>query len=471
MEPQSTGGEVAEAGFDFQTHALLQKLPAWLAREGFSAFTCESMGDMEAKFFVPGHGERIEFLEAKNYQLPAKGFWEELRRFHDLETASPGTFANFTLVCNGLPQEVATLWRLLERIRKPAEFYGQDSGIFENSWREFEQRVLDAGWTKDGARFVFEKVFVQSDAGGLRTQGEALFAKSFIEHQPRFADAPHRKIVEVYQSLRALIGGRINAPVSRSEIEAVLWQHLPSFDEPEVIRFEIITTTPPKSWDDAIAIIFDWRESFAGFPEADNPTARWNGEVTSALRQTASWLKGHRRQRRIQLSGTPRLSQAFAVGATFPAVAGFELDFIYRQGVVWSTDCHPDATTPAFQHTLAERPGAPGSDAVVTIGILRPIADEVQTFTESTGLATVPALHLQSPGAILDPRHANLAVREIKERMADFSRRTGAAQLHLFLAMPAPLALFLGHRVNAVCRHLQCYERVSPGRYVQTASL
>ena len=62
---------------------------------------------------------------------------------------------------------------------------------------------------------------------------------------------------------------------------------------------------------------------------------------------------------------------------------------------------------------------------------------------------------------------ARRAAAAAKEAITRELSATGARVLHLFLAVPAPFALFLGHRLNAV-GEVQCYEWVGEGSYVPT---
>lgn len=78
LEPESTGGDIAEGGFEFQRNLILYKIPYWLSFEGFTSLIWESIGDIEAKFFLPGKGLVNEAVEAKNHQVTPKEFWDEI---------------------------------------------------------------------------------------------------------------------------------------------------------------------------------------------------------------------------------------------------------------------------------------------------------------------------------------------------------------------------------------------------------
>lgn len=50
LESESTGGDIAGGGFDFQRNLILNKIPYWLSFEGFTSLIWESIGDIEVKF-------------------------------------------------------------------------------------------------------------------------------------------------------------------------------------------------------------------------------------------------------------------------------------------------------------------------------------------------------------------------------------------------------------------------------------
>jgi len=53
QDPQSSGGEIAEGGFNFQNNVILFYIPIWLNDDSFTGFVREAIGDFEVKFFTP----------------------------------------------------------------------------------------------------------------------------------------------------------------------------------------------------------------------------------------------------------------------------------------------------------------------------------------------------------------------------------------------------------------------------------
>lgn len=140
LEPQSRGGDIAEGGFSFQEQVMLARIPAWLAQDGFTAMIREGIGDVEAKFFVPGRGFAIEFLEVKDHTLQPSKFLNEIQRFREVDAGSPNTYQQFILVAAGVSRDLEPLVNGLRRVRNPQDFYEENSTVKENSFKEYTDR-------------------------------------------------------------------------------------------------------------------------------------------------------------------------------------------------------------------------------------------------------------------------------------------------------------------------------------------
>ena len=76
INPQSTGGDIAESGFQYQANLIAARIPTWLNQNGFTAAIREFfLGDAEASFFFPGQGIKREFVEYKNHRLTQSEFY------------------------------------------------------------------------------------------------------------------------------------------------------------------------------------------------------------------------------------------------------------------------------------------------------------------------------------------------------------------------------------------------------------
>lgn len=145
QESESTGGDRALGGFDFQASLILCKLPYWLSYEGFSTVIWESIGDIEAKFFDPTMGEVVESIEAKNHVVTPTEFWGEIERFQRIHQGSPETYRWFTFSCTGVSKQLEPLVNGLRRLQEPGSFYDTESGVFQNSYQDYKKKVLRLG--------------------------------------------------------------------------------------------------------------------------------------------------------------------------------------------------------------------------------------------------------------------------------------------------------------------------------------
>jgi hypothetical protein len=468
LEPEARGGDTAEGGFSFQENVILAQVPGWLAQDGFTAMIREAVGDAEAKFFVPGRGFVIEYVEVKNHALTPAEFWNEVKRFQTLDAGSPGTYRWFTLASAGLSKELRPLVNGLRRVRDPYGFYADGSALKDNSFDDYVHVVKKLGHTEQAARFLFEKVLIDADLGTAQSHGEALFRQALIDHLPEYQDLPNRTLTDIFTNLSTFIRSRRNQPISRIEMENKLREKIAPDQLPPLRSISICTSIQTENDDYVPGLRFAWVPFFGGETRDFPPTEAWNQRLLGELRETREWILQYRQVRRIKLSGNRRLSTSLAIGSVFSAVAGFSIEMNYR-GEPWATDAHPTSDPPAYP-LICQTIGDSGKHLIVSIGILRNIAAEVESDLERHELTGIPILHIKGEHSIVSPQHTNVAVRAIKDSISETLAHTGSKQIHLFFAGPAHLALFLGHRLNATAP-IQCYERVSIGRYVPTCLL
>lgn len=467
LDPEASGGDIAEGGLTFQDRVLLAKIPSWLARDGFTMMIREAMSDGEASFFTPGRGMEREAAEAKGYPLTPSEFWAEIERFRELDLGAPGTYRWFTLVTTGLSRELHPLVNGLRRVRDPYPFYDEGSSVREQSYGDYSARVLGLGKDETIARFLFEKVLIEPNWGQDTSHGDGLFAQNLVAHLPEYLDCSVTRVAEAHQRLGKLLRSRKNQPIARREIESALRVSLPDpvAQCPPAIRvFTACDATPGPLG----AVRLDWARFFGGELRTYPAQEDWDRGLMGDLLELKQWVVEHRQTRRIQLSGNRRLSASLAIGSVFSAVAGFSVEMEYR-GVLWATDAHTTSLTPAYAIEAKFEPGR-GDRLLVAVGILRSIAEEVRTFAQSLGIGAVPLLDLRADRPIESAEQCNLAVREIKNRITEAIASIGANQVDLFLAGPAPLALFLGHRLNATAP-VRCYEWLRANTYSATCRL
>jgi len=471
LERESRGGDIGEGGITFQSAVILSYVPTWLAKEGFTALLREGVADAEARFFVPGRGYVKEAVEVKDHLVPPAEFWREIDRFRRMDEASGGEYQWFTLATAGLSQALHPLANGLRRIRGPYDFYERDHPIANNSYEAYARVVEDLGHSRQEADFLYTKVLLDHDLSTNRAHGQAVFKQSLRDHLVAYAEMPDGVLGDIFADLGVLLQTRRAKTIARTEIEEVMRRRVPERLCPSDAPVRVLTAmgaVEPES--DGNELRLDWHEFFGGPGLEYPPPVEWDGRLLGDLKQTKDWILQHRKVRRLRLSGNRRLSSSLACGWAFSAVSGFAIDVVQR-GAIWSTDMHADAETPAYVLRKSEPPsGVKGERLVVSIGILRDIGEEVEADLARTGQQGVPVLHLFGDAPIVSAAQANRIVSEIKGAISDALVATGARELALYLAGPAGIAVFLGHRLNATAP-IQCHERVAVGQYVPTCRL
>lgn len=468
LEPQSRGGDVAEEGFSFQDHVILAHIPVWLAQEGFTAMLREGIGDVEAKFFVPGRGFIIQLLEVKDHILQPSKFWSEVQRFREVDAGSPGTYQRFTLIGAGASRELQPLLNGLRRLRDPHGFYEDSFVVNKNSFQDYIRLVEGMGKTEQEARFIFEKVFVEVDWNTAKPYGSALFQQSLVENLAEYSELSHKILDNLYVHLSSFIRQRRNQLITRKELEAKIQDKIPPNQLPPSRPILIYTAIAPEDNPMHPGLRFDWTAFSGGESRAIVPSSQWNQKLMAELQATRSLIENHRHTKRIRLVGNRRLSACLAIGSVFSAVRGYTIDMEYR-GELWSTDTY--STNETAEYSLAHQTvGEAGENLIITIGIFRDIVPEVEMNLEKFGLTNMPMLHIQGDRPIISSQQTNLVAGQIKALIIKHLQWAGSKRIHLFIAGPAHLALFLGHRLDGTAP-INCYAWISNSRYAPTCQL
>ena len=306
----------------------------------------EAIGDVEAKFYAPGFGFVIDLVEAKNHTLAPAEFWDEIRRFQELDAGSSGTYRRFTIACTGISESLQPLLNALRRIRDSWDFYLPASGVQNNSFKDYLRIITKLRKTEHDARFLFDKVVIQPNFNAAQTPGEALFTKALIDHLSEYQDLPSRIVREIYANLDQLLRSRKNQPITRLELETAVRTKITSahLHLPPLRPIVLTTLSQEAPCLDAPELQLDWRSFFGGEVRSYPPADVWNSQLVSELYAIRGWILKHRGNRRIRLEGNRRLSAALSLGFVFSAVAGFAIEINYR-GKTWATDAYATAET------------------------------------------------------------------------------------------------------------------------------
>ncbi len=468
LDGQASGGDIAGQGFSLQENVVLARIPMWLSRDGFAGMICEALGDTEARFFRPGQGEIIELLEVKNHRVTPAEFWREIDRFQQLDQTAPGVYAWFTMVTAGLSEELHPLLNGLRRIRGAYGFYADGSAVASSSFSAFTERVQALGRHETDARFIFEKVLLDSQHSETQDHGEGLFIESLGQWLPEYQDLPYNALKSIHRALGNLVRDRSCQAIGRADLESRLNEAIPVEMRPQTRPVFLRTSGANDDAHLGAALYFDWANFFGGTERRYPPPREWQHRIVGELEATRNWILKNRNSRTVHLQGNRRLSTALSIGAVFSAVSGFVVEMEYR-GEIWRTDAHPDSASPPYVVEQRLRSGA-GNHLVVTVGIAKDMTAEVEGDLSRHGLQRASVLHLSGTQPILSSAHANAAIRAIKSAIVAALLATKTQNIHLYYAGPSHLALFLGHRLNATAS-VQCYEWTGPGHYVPTCAL
>lgn len=465
LEPESRGGENAGQGFDFQDHYLVSQIPCWLERDGFMSLLHEAISDIEVKFFLPGHGENIEMIEAKNHRLTPAIFWDEIDRFYAVDQGSPDTFRWFRLVAPTISDEIASLQHGLRRIRSPYSFYSETSGVIQNSLADFAQLVAAANKPLEYAEFLFNRVLIDTGHGTDQKYGEASFRQNLGECLPEYHHLPYPIVSVLYTTLLKLVSPR-NTPITRKAIEETMRACIPSDQLRPYIPVRLHTAYQADNTDKK-ELVLDWFRFFGGSARTYPETTEWDVGVITQLNDIKEFVLHHRSVRHIRITGSRRLSASLAIGHVFSATSGFTITMEHRDRVLCTND---HAASDDKINLNIEFPQVRGQQLVVCIGIPNDIREAVENFAHKENASHLPILNLSYLSPVENARQANSIIAQSKTAILQSLSHARATHIHLFCAIPSFIALFLGHRLNATAP-IQCYEFVAPDTYVPTCVL
>ena len=449
---------------------MLGRIPFWLSRDGFVDMMREGLGDAEARFFSPLSGIVRELAEYKNHDLGPTEFWAEVDRFRQLNRADQRAFFQFRLVCTGLSSSLEPLANALRRVRDTMPFYDGSAPIQDVTYAAFTEIVVKHDKDAAVANFLFEKVVIDSTPPKTVDQGFERFRGELETYFVEFQDLGSRTARAAYDALVALIANRLARPVTRAELEGAIWGGPPERPGPQPLR--VVTQVEPSGlsiWEYPAEIRFDWSRFSGQNDRSYPPSDEWNDGIVAPLIRTKGWIISSDRHRRVGLRGQRRLSAALALGAVFNAVSGFAIDLHLGGDQIWSTDDHATSDTPELQWRVERYGPATATALAVVVGILRNPLESVRHYLDASRWQ-FPILSFHAERPLESAKHINLAVRRAKELITDAVAGAEAKTVHLFLAVPAPFALFLGHRLNTVGR-VQCYEWVNGSVYTPTCLL
>ncbi len=209
----------------------------------------------------------------------------------------------------------------------------------------------------------------------------------------------------------------------------------------------------------------DWVDLFNG----ETPNERrqlkdpslWNTRVSNELKLACERIEGTGKKR-VMVRGHARLATAFLIGNLLPRTRNLQLECL-QNGAPWSTFTkYAPVEVPSDVESFSL-----GDDLAIGINVTRKqFSQDVGKYIRETGLPVRAFLHLHTPTlgptSMPDDAHAMGFVMQVRDRIDEALQGHRAQKLHLFLAVPFPIALFLGHFWNRLPA-VQLYEDQNPG--------
>lgn len=442
-DAKGMGGMHAQAGFEYQIWDAIIRLPAWLKNPAFEGFGNEVLEDIEARFFAPHApiGHLLERLQAKSSQLTKAEIKEVVENFKKFDSSFPRAARVHTLVTPSLPKKLEWLARDTDRIRRARPFYAPFSDIQAASDTKLRSD-LGVEFGENLGNFFSESVEISLRQLPDSATAETAFATAFHRAFPGL-NINHRALLDAHAALFELCRLNRGGLISRSQILAVLRENLQADLFPDTVLPLHILSDRNASRDDAIEI--DAR-SFAGGDLPLPDPEQWQIHLLDPLVSTATWAR-KRSIQRVNLSGSFRISTAFAVGWAFRSAVSFEIDIPTRTGV-WPTDLHPPASGTLLPWLVSQPQQLLGGRLLVGIGVLRDPSQGILSTCHGANEDHLLTIFL--PEALADAIDVQSSIRIVKSAIDQACATLRPSAIDVFYVGPAAFAIALGHRWNGL---------------------
>lgn len=251
------------------------------------------------------------------------------------------------------------------------------------------------------------------------------------------------------------------AAIARHVLKRRVQEISKSLEAAEPLRLVINTRKKP-AFEPGVALTLDWTHRFDG-RQASPPDA-WKEQLLPALETVAQNCEQHAPGRRVIAEGLCALPAAVALGSAFLTTRRLPLAWRQispkRAPVLWSLDESPESS--GFTSQTVEG-NVSGDDLAVLVsvasnvepafGASRPQLPVFRGMVVVTKAGNYPH-DIETPGQAVDiVRIVSEALRRARDK---FQPR---GTVHLFLAVPAGLAVMIGQSLNTF-GPIQTYEHV-----------
>jgi hypothetical protein len=198
----------------------------------------------------------------------------------------------------------------------------------------------------------------------------------------------------------------------------------------------------------------------------------WEHILFPALLDVKQLLSEKIASRRIRIFIQSILPAALALGFVFRESTGFTL-LLEGQKETWSTDVPSSEEEPLHRDWNYHEQGD-ARIAVVEVATSRSIKPAVDDALHVAGLTPAYRIRLELPmlsrESVKDTAHAQAIAHQVGRICQGLYDRQRVTQMHLFVAVPAELAVLIGHQLNALCP-ITLYEFSKQGDYVEFGTI
>jgi hypothetical protein len=344
-------------------------------------------------------------------------------------------------VTPALPPKLAWIARDPERVRQARPFYSPFADIQTASDKKLRQDLAKEFGTKIGNLFA-NSIEVSLRNLPDRTHAEMSFAASMEKAFPHLS-LTSRKIAEGFSTLLDLIAQSRGVMLTRGHLLALQEDVLgvPLLQNRKLsIHICSDRNDPGRDAIEIDASKFSGGES--GFPMPE----RWQSGILEPFTATARWAQSNHYQH-ISLSGSYRLTTAFAFGWSFRSAIGFEIDIPTRQNT-WVTNDWPTVDEAPLPWSLTAPTSLLHGRLKVGIGVLRdPTADIMSALNIQTNTVILSAC---LPIPLTTGVQAQASVNLVKAAVTQTVAQLRPMAIDLYFVGPAAFAVALGHRWNAL---------------------
>jgi hypothetical protein len=470
LAPESMGGINAGKGFDFQTRFAACHIPLWLSDATFHQLFHEGTGDLDIRFQERGRSTRTH-IQVKDHEVAPAEFKASLAYFRKLNSDLPGVYKCFMLVCPALSAKMRPIEAALARYRNAKPFYDDAVEALAPTKDELDERMGKVGLNPGDIAFVHQCVTFEIGHGDLRHDERALetFVARLLKH-PEYADRVLATVEPAFAHLLRALHGKRGQVLARTDIDEMLRAAIAAAELGEKSATLWMQNWTREMFDVAADHVIDWSSHFDRSTRRVPAPEVWNNNLLPELKALREKIQGERAERLIRFRGKCPLSSGIALGAAFPAVAGWTFEIPQPPGAIsWRSDATP--TSP--YDVQIELIDGGGTDLVLGLNIRGDGREDIRRYIDSAGnppklIAFVAPSSLGS-GSISGAEEACAFALAVRERLGQLLKAHSITRTRLFFYGPFALAVFLGQQLTSV-GEIELFEYQDPG-YVPSCTL